>query len=95
MTPHGTISTYTNHQCRCESCAAANTQYQRRRREIRKSQRSVVDGRLTHPTATHGAATTYTNYGCRCVQCTEAWRIDERERAARKKRNILNRKAMA
>ena len=27
--PHGTLSTYTNHKCRCDDCTAANREYQR------------------------------------------------------------------
>lgn len=29
---HGTLSEYVNHKCRCASCRAANTEYQRGRR---------------------------------------------------------------
>jgi hypothetical protein len=31
--PHGTLSGYGTHKCRCDDCRAANTEYTRRRRE--------------------------------------------------------------
>lgn len=70
--PHGTRSRYTNQECRCDECKAANADYARRCRRER-----VVDDEMMH-----GRFSTYTNYMCRCDQCKRAARDYARVRRA-------------
>jgi hypothetical protein len=72
MPPHGTYSRYTNQECRCDQCRAANAEYARRRRRER-----VVDD-----WAKHGRVSTYKNYMCRCDDCRAAVRAEGRVRRA-------------
>jgi hypothetical protein len=62
---HGTYGGYTG-GCRCEGCRAANTEYQRRARQLRL-ERGI-------PAEKHGKDATYANWACRCLPCTEAHR---------------------
>jgi len=64
---HGSVSTYTNHVCRCDECRAAWASDTRRMRAGRV-QRLANDPTL----ADHGLASTYCNWGCRCRACTDA-----------------------
>lgn len=66
MTPHGSISTYNNHDCRCDACKAAWNAYCKKRREERKKGDPGKRG-ATSPLEHN--ATTYTNWGCRCDEC--------------------------
>jgi len=54
------------------------------RRQKRRSQRNLIDGRLVHPDAPHGTDTGYIDYGCQCVPCSAAHAAAlERHRKAR------------
>lgn len=61
---HGTLSGYTNHGCRCDTCRAASTQYRARRRAEAATE-PIWDG-------VHGTLNGYQNYSCRCNACTSA-----------------------
>jgi hypothetical protein len=37
--PHGTASTYNNHQCRCDACRTAWSEYRKQQRHLRKGNR--------------------------------------------------------
>lgn len=67
---HGTLSTYTNHGCRCEACKRANADYHRNLRRTRRA--ALAAGRA--PGLKHGSFSTYTNHGCRCEACKRAKR---------------------
>jgi hypothetical protein len=61
---HGTQDGYTNHDCRCDRCRAANTRAMRKyRAKIRA---------LPTPKHVHGTDNGYNNYGCRCGRCVRA-----------------------
>lgn len=64
---HGSRSTYA-YGCRCPECAAANTEYQRSKVNVRLAAKLAADP----DSVPHGTDSTYTNYGCRCESCTEA-----------------------
>ena len=70
--PHGTVSGYTSHACRCGRCREAIREHIYAYKETRKGK----------PALTHGPAG-YT-YGCRCEVCSEAMR--EYQRGWRKRR---------
>ena len=65
--PHGTSSSYTNHNCRCDACRKAQSQYARSWRASRG------------PSSRHGD---YINYGrgCRCEPCRLAWNAYNRQK---------------
>jgi hypothetical protein len=69
--PHGTISRYVKHRCRCSRCRRAAREHR-----LARYQRG--------PTV-HGTASSYKNYGCRCPECVEANRVHERNRRAQKR----------
>lgn len=85
---HGSASTYTNHNCRCEPCRHAWAEKVRARKAQRHAMRTEVAGRLVAahlPDSQHGNPNTYSNCGCRCRECTDAWTDSyrvRRERAA-------------
>lgn len=57
---------------------------ERSRRERRRAERVMVDGRLVHPGAPHGEPRSQKNWGCQCVPCSEANVVlvrEQRERA--------------
>lgn len=43
-------------------------------RKQRHAERTLINGRLVHPTANHGTSSAYVNYGCRCPACLESER---------------------
>jgi hypothetical protein len=64
---HGTISTYTNHCCRCPQCTEANRAHYRRRRALAGT--AALHGpRLPR----HGTRVEYIKHGCRCQLCRTA-----------------------
>jgi hypothetical protein len=69
---HGTPGGYSNHDCRCDDCRQANTEYHDTggyqdayRRRVRS--RPVPDH-------IHGTIGGYTHYACRCDSCRAAQR---------------------
>lgn len=71
---HGTVNSYSNYQCRCESCTEAMRVYAAKMREGRAGK--------DVPDRAHGTPGGYTNYGCRCVPCKQANKDYYRERKA-------------
>ena len=84
MSPHGTISRYTNHGCRCDECRAAMTEY------MRQYTARKAAGQPVRKYAKHGVRARY-NAGCRCARCTEANRIYNRKIDRRLPANRNNR----
>lgn len=73
--PHGTISTYTNYDCRCEPCRTEASRHRKRQRYLKSHQ--------DPDTLPHGTLTCYTDYGCRCMECRRVsakYRRDLRKR---------------
>lgn len=64
---HGSVNAYTNHNCRCDRCKAANARQQKAARE-RRRQTPYEE----IPAQVHGTENGYTNWGCRCGPCTDA-----------------------
>lgn len=62
--PHGTVSGYSYHKCRCDECKAANRAYRLGRRE-------AVYGPPRPPRPVHGTLYRYKR-GCRCEECKAA-----------------------
>lgn len=73
---HGTYNGYSNYDCRCDECRAANAAYQRRA-DARRAATGLPEGDPRH------GENGYTNYGCRCSTCTEAKRVRNANRARR------------
>lgn len=65
MAPHGTLTRYTSHACRCDECRTSMRDY--RRRVYGQRPREVVDAERA---AKHGSEAMYKN-GCRCDVCRE------------------------
>jgi hypothetical protein len=65
MTPHGTVSGYVNHGCRCDKCRAASATATHRQREERR-------GGPLPEWVQHGDLSTYSNWLCRCEECGAA-----------------------
>jgi hypothetical protein len=82
MAPHGTLTRYTTHNCRCDECRTAATEHKRRVNGYRS--RAVVDAERA---AQHGTESKYTNSGCRCDACRAA------SAAARRSRRAADREA--
>jgi len=77
--PHGSVSTYTNHRCRCIGCTAAWAAYCRAATERRAA--AAKEGGFIP----HGTSGGYTNYLCRCARCRRAVReADRRKKAAQR-----------
>jgi len=55
------------------------------RRDRRRTERVMVDGRWVHPDAPHGRSSSYKNWGCQCGPCTEAHRVYQRELRAKRR----------
>lgn len=72
---HGTINGYCNHECRCEECRRAWTDYCLLRRVQRASALAADDPR-------HGKESTYFNHQCRCDECRAAHTVAARARRA-------------
>ena len=71
--PHGTLSGYGWHKCRCDRCRAAYAKY--RREGLRKRKEA---GKTPAKHGRYG----YTGYGCRCEVCVEANTQYSRDRRA-------------
>lgn len=56
---------------------------ERDRRERRRAERVMVDGRLVHPDAPHGEPRAQKNWSCQCLPCTDANARLVREQRAR------------
>lgn len=65
--PHGDLSTYTNHRCRCALCREANRLAYKEQSTARR-QRLAADFSV----APHGTTGGYRNWGCRCLECIQA-----------------------
>lgn len=64
--PHGTISGYSTHRCRCTECRIAKRLYQR------QTTARYAARLATNPeTFNHGKTSTY-QLGCRCTPCRQA-----------------------
>lgn len=79
--PHGTLTRYTSHSCRCSLCRAAMRNWRRdkygyRPREVVNAERAAR--------VRHGSETMYVDRGCRCDACREA------SNAARRRRNAAD-----
>lgn len=81
--PHGSVSTYTNHGCRCADCRAANVEANAAGRLRRWEEMQC--GLVSPP---HGRESTYLNYMCRCDECRaeHARRDHERRKRLRQRR---------
>lgn len=66
--PHGTITGYTTHKCRCYECKDAMRAYVADLR-ARRRQQVQAEGLPEH--IEHGFSA-YTNWGCRCETCRAA-----------------------
>ncbi|MDN5767192.1 MAG: very short patch repair endonuclease [Humibacillus sp.] len=66
---HGVLSTYSNYQCRCDACRAANAAYQR---EL------IARYREQGGRGQHGTAYRYQT-GCRCDDCRAAHAAADRQ----------------
>lgn len=65
--PHGTVSTYTNYGCRCESCTEVHSA------ACASAAKHRADRLAADPTIRpHGVEATCTGWGCRCEPCTAA-----------------------
>ena len=73
--PHGTITGYTYHRCRCSECRAANTARAALGRRNRKHKQP--------PDTVHGTPGGYSNWGCRCEPCRLAERKKMQDYRAR------------
>lgn len=82
---HGKATGYLHHRCRCGECKEWHRAQQLGQRHRRYADRTLIDGRLVHPTVEHGKRSSYANWGCRCIPCTEAHTGSvSRQRAARR-----------
>lgn len=79
---HGTTSRYQS-GCRCSECTEATKRYMQYRRDLRRSERVLVDGVMVHPDATHGTESGYQNHICRCRPCVDAHNRKKRDERAR------------
>ena len=78
VVPHGTMSAYKRHSCRCVHCTLANTVYERERRGLK--------ARVEGYEVPHGTRSRYVGWrsrntsraGCRCDECTVANREYQR-----------------
>jgi len=74
-------STYAYRRCRCDVCKAAHRERVGTRRDQRRAERVLVDGRMVAVRAArHGNQSTYSNWFCRCRPCTDAVAAYFRER---------------
>jgi hypothetical protein len=80
--PHGTLTRYATHGCRCEECRTNWRDYWRRLRGSRP--REVVNAERA---AQHGTEAKYNSGGCRCDACRAA------SAAARRSRRAADREA--
>lgn len=83
-TPHGQLTGYTYHKCRCGECRAANAAYQAK--VVAQRAKMLNVGLIT---VKHGTENAYGNYGCRCPACRDAHaaatrRYREKQRARKK-----------
>jgi hypothetical protein len=76
LAPHGTVTRYSVHRCRCTKCRKAQREYMRALRAKLRSPEMEAE-------IPHGTVNGYENYGCRCERCTKAKM--KSKRAARKR----------
>jgi DNA-directed RNA polymerase subunit N (RpoN/RPB10) len=69
---HGTLSGYTNWDCRCQACTRANAKAQKRYRERLAAEPT--------PEHVHGTINGFDNYKCRCESCRNAKRAYDHAR---------------
>ena len=81
---HGTISTYSNHHCRCRECKTARAAYARNHRA--RTALGLPFRRYNDPDRPleHGTPNAYSYHHCRCAACFTAH--SERMRVYRAKR---------
>jgi hypothetical protein len=77
---HGTAGGYSNHDCRCDDCRRANTEFHDAG-GYQIAYRHRVRSRPV-PDHVHGTIGGYTHYACRCDSCRAA----QREASARRRR---------
>lgn len=75
--PHGTISRYTAHDCRCRACKDAIVSWRREKYGYKSLEEHLAD---IEPE--HGSESRYTSprFKCRCEACREAANAARRER---------------
>jgi hypothetical protein len=75
--PHGTVSGYNYHGCRCADCRAGAAEYRRAwRAKLKQTPGKQVP---------HGTRYGYLEYGCRCYPCHRAKATYDREWAKRRR----------
>lgn len=82
---HETVQEVLEGRYRPAPVANARSLMETSRRESRRAERIMVEGRWVHPDAPHGEPSSYKNWCCRCVPCGEAHRVEQRARRARKR----------
>jgi hypothetical protein len=70
---HGTVTGYSNHDCRCASCREAWRVWSAQRRR-RRGVPTWAEHVAALPKRKHGRRGTYAK-GCRCDECREAERL--------------------
>lgn len=80
--PHGTVTGYQWHRCRCLDCRTAATQAARQRAQSRRS--SDVP-----PHVIHGTANAAYNYGCACLECRDFANRKNAERRSQTNARLL------
>ena len=75
---HGSPSAYTNYDCRCTPCRAAQAAEAKHQKKLRASSRPIPD-------RVHGTEGGYSNWDCHCDACLAAWSAatSRRSKAAR------------
>lgn len=79
VAPHGTLTRYTYHGCRCRICKDAQRDYYRDLTGARS-----MDEYLADVEPPHGSEGRYTSrrWRCRCEECREAARVARARRRA-------------
>lgn len=90
--PHGTLSGYNHHRCRCDACRAASSRsrlhYRRANPATDIQSRQSRAARLAAgelPEVPHGVYSTYVEYRCRCDLCRTANADNSARTRARRK----------
>lgn len=79
---HGSISAYSNHGCRCDTCCIAWRRYQREIKARRRAQFRRGDVEIEH-----GTNAAYDTFGCRCQRCRRARAVYRRLTYVREREN--------